>query len=429
MRVLVVGGGGREHALAWKLAQSPKVERVYAAPGNAGIGRIGECVPIEAEDVRALADFAERERIDLTVVGPEAPLVAGIVDEFESRGLKIFGPRREAAMIEGSKAFAKEICVEAGVPVPEFEVFDSPEEAEEYIRKRGRGVVVKADGLAAGKGSLVCSTVEEAVEAVRAIMVERRFGEAGRRVVIEERLVGEEATVKAFVDGERMTIRLMPAAQDYKPVFDGDRGPNTGGMGCYAPMPLVDERMAQKVEREVIKPVIEALKRRGITYKGVLYAGLMLTDEGPKVLEFNCRFGDPEAQVVLPLLRTDLVEVLEAVIEGRLSEVPLQWSEERCVCVVMASRGYPGAYEKGKAIEGLEEAEALEGVVVFHAGTKFKDGRLVTAGGRVLGVTALGGSFEEARRRAYEAVSRIRFEGAHFRRDIAEKAVRWEGGS
>lgn len=425
MKALLVGGGGREHALAWKLVQSPKVEKVYAAPGNAGIAKIGECVPIDPEDIRALAEFAENEGIDLTVVGPEAPLVAGIVDEFESRGLRIFGPKSEAAMLEGSKALAKEVCAEAGIPVPKFEVFDSPEEAERFVKSTNGKVVVKADGLAAGKGSLVCSTVEEAVWAVREIMVERKFGESGRKVVVEERLFGEEATVKAFVDRE--TIRLMPAVQDYKPAFDGDKGPNTGGMGSYAPLPLVDEEMAERIEREIIRPALEALRRRGIVYRGVLYVGLMLTSEGPKVLEFNCRFGDPEAQVVLPLLQTALVEVLEAVIEGRLSEVSVRWSEERCVCVVMASAGYPGHYKKGKAIEGLEEAEAMEGVVVFHAGTGSEDGRVVTAGGRVLGVTALGRNFEEARRKAYEAVSKIHFDGRHFRRDIAKKAIRWEG--
>ncbi len=426
MKVLVVGGGGREHALAWKLAQSPKVEKVYAAPGNAGIQRLGECIPIEAEDVGAVADFAEREGIDLTVVGPEAPLVEGIVDEFERRGLRIFGPHRDAAMIEGSKALAKQICAEAGIPTAKFEIFDSPEEAEKFVKSTDGKIVVKADGLAAGKGSLVCSTVEEALQAVKTIMVERKFGDAGRKVVIEERLYGEEATVKAFVDGE--TIRLMPAAQDYKPVFDGDRGPNTGGMGCYAPMPLVDEKMARRVEDEIIRPAIEALKKRGITYKGVLYAGLMLTDEGPKLLEFNCRFGDPEAQVVLPLLRSDLVDILEAVIDGRLAEAQVEWAEGCCVCVVMASKGYPGSYEKGKLIEGVERAEAMENVVVFHAGTKSEDGRLVTSGGRVLGVTAIGRNFAEARERAYEAVAQIHFDGAHFRRDIAEKAVRWEEG-
>lgn len=419
--MLVVGGGGREHALVWKIAQSPLVEKVYAAPGNAGIAQEAECVDLKADDVEGLLQFARRAGIDLTVVGPEAPLVAGIVDRFEEAGLPIFGPRREAARLEGSKVFAKKLMREARIPTAEFRVFEEPDEAHRYLDSQTGPLVVKADGLAAGKGALVCRNIDEAHEAVEVIMVERKFGDAGRAVVIEECLTGEEASILALTDGR--TILLLPSSQDHKPIYDGDRGPNTGGMGAYSPAPVVTPEMEERITREVLVPVVHALRVRGVRYRGVIYAGLMITPGGPKVLEFNCRFGDPETQPILVRLQSDLVEALRATIEGRLDEVALRWDERPAVCVVMASGGYPGPYEKGKSISGLEEVARMPDVVVFHAGTSSADGRVVTAGGRVLGVTALGGNVAQAKERAYEAVRKIHFEGAYYRTDIAERAV------
>jgi len=421
MKVLIVGSGGREHALAWKVAQSEKVEKVYGAPGNPGIAQIGECVDIKPTDIEKLVDFAEREGIDLTIVGPEAPLVAGITDEFEKRGLKVFGPSKAAAQLEGSKAFAKEMMRKFGVPTADFQVFDDPEKAKEYIRKVGAPIVVKADGLAAGKGVVVAQTVEEAIKAVDRIMVERVFGEAGNRVVVEECLKGEEASYLVITDGERFVP--LATAQDHKAVFDGDRGPNTGGMGAYSPAPVLSEEMERKVQEKVIKPILRGMAQEGMPFKGILYAGLMITEEGPKVLEFNVRFGDPEAQAILRRLEDDLVEVALSAVEERLVE-ELHWRPETSICVVLASKGYPGKYEKGKVITGIEEAEKVPTVVVFHAGTAVKDGKLVTNGGRVLNVTALGKDIVEARERVYEAVKRIQFDGMHYRTDIGLKAVK-----
>jgi phosphoribosylamine--glycine ligase len=419
MKVLVVGGGGREHALVWKIAQSPKVSQIFCAPGNAGIAKLAQCVPIGAEDIVALADFAQREGIDLTVVGPEAPLCAGIVDEFQRRGLRIFGPTKSAAEIEGSKVFCRQLLAKWRIPSPKFAAFDDPNEAKSYIRRQGAPIVVKADGLAAGKGSIVCSTLDEALRAVDRIMVEREFGDAGKRIVVEEFLIGREASVMVFTDGR--TVKPMLPSRDHKRLLDNDQGPNTGGMGAYCPVPDIDASLYDEIVETIMKPTIAALAAEGRPYKGVLYGGLMLTKEGPKVLEFNCRFGDPETQAVLPLLDADLVDICEAVIDERLHEVDVRWKDGACICVVMASAGYPGAYEKGKVITGIEEAEGEEGVIVFHAGTAMKDGQLVTSGGRVLGVTAIGRDFAEAVERVYKAVSKIHFDGAHYRRDIRPK--------
>lgn len=420
-----MGSGGREHALAWKIAQSPLVDRIYCVPGNAGMAKVGVCVdlPITPDGFDRLADFAEKEGIDLTVVGPEAPLVAGIVDVFSERGLKIFGPTKAAAQIEDSKSFSKRFMLQRGIPTAEGVSFSDPDEAIDYIKSKGAPIVVKADGsAAAGKGSFVCMEVEEAINAVKAIMVDRIFGEAGRKVVVEEYLEGEEASFIVLTDGE--TVLPLVTSQDHKRAYDGDKGPNTGGMGAYSPAPVVTDRMAREIIERIILPTVKGLREEGRPYVGALYAGLMITDEGPKVLEFNCRFGDPETQVILPRLESDLVPALLACIEGRLSEVKLKWRDEAAVCVVLASGGYPGRYEKGKVIEGVEEAEEIENVVVFHAGTAVKEGKLVTNGGRVLGVTALDRDIPSAIRRAYRAVERIRFEGMHYRRDIGHRALR-----
>ncbi len=422
MKVLVVGSGGREHALVWKIAQSQLVREVHCAPGNAGIAKVAKCVDISAEDIASLVSYAESERIDLTVVGPEAPLAEGIVDEFEKRGLKIFGPNKLAAEIESSKAFCKQLLRKYGIPTAHFEIFDNPDEALKYVRSHGAPIVVKASGLAAGKGSIVCKSIDEAVTAVERIMVQREFGSSGDLIVIEDYLEGEEASVMVFTDGE--TVKPMLPSQDHKPVFDDDKGPNTGGMGAYCPVPAIDEALFERIIETIIKPTVTAMAEERRPYKGVLYAGLMLTDEGPKVLEYNCRFGDPETQAVLPLMESDLVPILNAVVEGNLNEVEVRSSQRCCVCVVMASGGYPGKYEKGKVITGVEDAEALEDVIVFHAGTAIRDGQLVTNGGRVLGVTALGDDFPTAIKRAYEAVSRISFDGMHYRRDIGRRALR-----
>ena len=422
MKILVVGGGGREHALAWKLAQSGHCTKLYAAPGNPGIAQVGECVAIGAEDIGSLLAFARAKAIDLTVVGPEAPLVAGIVDRFQAAGLRIFGPSAEAAQVEGSKAWCKEVMTHSAVPTAEYRTFTSPNDALTYIKNHEEPLVVKASGLAAGKGVFVCRSQDEARQAVETIMRDKAFGAAGEKVVIEERLSGEEASILALVDAS--SIYTLESSQDHKPVFDGDKGPNTGGMGAYSPAPLVSEKIQNQVDREVLVPMVHGMKVSGAAYKGVLYAGIMVTPGGPKVLEFNARFGDPEAQPLLVRLKNDLVEVLEAVIDNHLDEVTLRWDPRPAVCVVMASGGYPGPYEKGKEITGLAEAEALDDVVVFHAGTRAEDGKVTTSGGRVLGVTALGEDISAARDRAYEAVQRIRFHRAHWRTDIGVKGIR-----
>lgn len=421
MKVLVVGGGGREHAIAWKLAQSPAVSEVVCQSGNPGMAQVARCAPEPAGGIEAMADWAQAEGIDLTVVGPEVYLALGIVDAFSRRGLKIVGPTRSAAAIESDKAFAKELMARAKIPTASFVVCSSPAEARAAIRRMGAPVVVKAAGLAAGKGVTVAATRDEAFAAVSRVMEERVFGDAGERVVIEEFLEGEEASVLAFVDGERALP--MEAAQDHKTAYDGDRGPNTGGMGAYSPAPVVSPRILQEVQEKILKAAVEAMAREGRPYRGILYAGLMITADGPKVIEFNCRFGDPETQALLPRLKSDLLEPLLATVEGGLDRVRLEWDPRPCVTVVLASEGYPGDYETGYPITGVEEAEAMEDVLVFHAGTRREGGRLLTDGGRVLGVTALGRTVGEAIERAYAAADVIQFQGKHFRRDIGRRAL------
>ncbi len=422
MKVLVVGGGGREHALVWKLKQSPRVSKIYCAPGNAGIAGDAECVPCAAEDLEGLLEFARSRQIDLTVVGPEAPLVAGIRDLFEASGMRLFGPTARGALLEGSKVFAKQLMVKCGVPTASFEVFEDPQAALAHVRRIGGPCVIKADGLAAGKGVIVAKDTSEAEQAVRLIGEEKAFGKAGEKIIVEECLVGEEVSVLAFTDGR--TVLPMVASQDHKRVFDGDQGPNTGGMGAYSPPPVYTSEIHHRVCREILEPIIGGLAGEGIKYQGVLYAGLMITSKGPYVLEFNCRFGDPEAQAVIPRLKTDLVDVMEAVLEGRLAGFTLDWDPRPAACVVLASGGYPGSYEKGKEISGLKDVP--EDVLVFHAATALSGGRLVTSGGRVLGVTGFGRTIREAVQRAYEGVAKISFEGMHYRRDIAHHALERE---
>lgn len=416
MKILVVGGGGREHALVWKISQSSLVDKIYCAPGNAGISRLAECVKIDPEDIQSLVNFAEKESIDLTVVGPEAPLVMGIVDEFEDRGLKIFGPRKKAAQIEGSKVFAKRLMEKYDIPTASYRVFDDAVAAKDYLKDFAGPVVVKAEGLAAGKGVVVARNSREAEEAVDKIMVDRAFGEAGKRVVIEEYLEGREVSILAFTDGN--TVIPMVSAQDHKRVFDNDEGPNTGGMGAFSPSPVYTQELGELVEKTILKKAIEALNKEGIKYKGVLYAGLMITDSGPKVLEFNARFGDPETQVVLPRLKTDLVKIMLDVVEEKLEKTKIEWSNKAAVCVIMASGGYPIKYEKGWVINGLDEAEKIDNVMVFHAGTRLKQGKIVTDGGRVLGVTALEDDVRSAAQAAYIGVEKINFKFMHYRKDI-----------
>lgn len=426
MKVLVIGKGGREHALVWKIAQSPRVTQVFCAPGNAGTAEEGVNVPIEANDMHGLARFAKKEGVGLTVVGPEDPLAQGIVDVFQKEGLRVFGPSKAAAQLEGSKVFSKKLMRDADVPTAEFRVFDHPDPARLFVQTREYPVVVKADGLAAGKGVLVCSTNEEALQAIERIMVREEFGRAaGRQVVIEKRMEGEELSILALVSG-RVVIPLPPT-QDHKRALDNDLGPNTGGMGAYCPAPLGTPELLQEIDSHVLVPTVHALKRSRRPFRGVLYAGLMLTNQGPRVLEFNCRFGDPEAQPLLMRLKSDLVDLLEAVADGRLdefSEDKLEWDPRPAVCVVLASQGYPGPYSKGRVIFGLNEAAKLPHVKVFHAGTKMENGMVMTDGGRVLGVTALGETLREAKKRAYEAVAHIHFQGAFYRKDIGDKALK-----
>jgi phosphoribosylamine--glycine ligase len=422
LSILVIGSGGREHALAWKLAQSPRAEKVYCAPGNAGIAREAECVPISVLDVTALADFAAEKKIDLTVVGPEAPLAAGIVDVFQERGLRVFGPTRKAAVLESSKVWSKGFFAQYDLPTGLFASFDVAADAIAYLDTQTYPVAVKADGLAAGKGVTIARTREEAVEAITDSLVRGAFGESGRRVVIEEFLEGPEVSMMAISDGER--LYALPASQDHQRVFDDDEGPNTGGMGCYSPVPIFPDEMYQHTLEHILRPTIGAMTEEGRPFVGCLYAGLVLTAEGPKLLEYNCRFGDPESQVVLPRLEADLVDLLEAAVEGRLSEAVAPASSRAAVCVAMASGGYPGEYETGKLIHGLEEVAKDPEVVVFHAASKETDEGLVTAGGRVLGVTGLGDTLSSALERAYGAVEQISFEGAHWRTDIGRRAAK-----
>ena len=422
MEVLLIGGGGREHSIAWKLAQSGQLGKLYIAPGNAGTARCGENVPIGAGEINKLVDFAKQKGIGLVIVGPEDPLAAGAVDAFEAAGVKAFGPSAGAARLEADKAFAKRLMRSAAISTAEGRIFESFSDAKTYIASRDEPVVVKAAGLAMGKGVFVCDDPADGILAAEKIMCDKAFGSAGDKVIVEDKLLGEEASILAFVDGRN--IYLMESSQDHKPIGDGDIGPNTGGMGAYSPAPVVTDALTDQITREILVPVVDGMNRNGTVYKGVLYAGLMITAGGPRVLEFNVRFGDPETQPILMRLRSDLLEVCLAVCDGRLDEVALEWDERPAVCVVMASGGYPGSYEKGKKITGLEEAGRSKDVVVFHAGTIERDGDIVTNGGRVLGVTAVGATIGDAKARAYEAVDKIRFDGAYCRRDIADKAIK-----
>lgn len=425
MKVLVIGKGGREHALAWKLSQSPRVSAVYCAPGNGGTATDAQNVPIDPGDTGSLLRFAKQNDIGLTVVGPEDPLVSGIVDTFRAAGLRIFGPTKQAARLEGSKAFAKEVMRRAGVPSAEFRVFHSPAQAEHFVLEREpRPLVVKADGLAGGKGAIVCETPEEAVEAIGRIMRKREFGRAGECVVIEEKLVGQEVSVLALTDGR--TILRLESAQDHKAAFDNDEGPNTGGMGAYSPTPMLTPELSALIDETILVPTVHAMKRRRTPFHGVLYAGIMLTSQGPKVLEFNVRFGDPETQPLLLRLKSDLAELLTATADGRLGELaPLEWDARPAVCVVLAAEGYPGSYMKGKLIRGLDAAAEVADSKVFHAGTIARDREILSDGGRLVGVTALGDSIADAKRHAYEVVRKIRSLGAWSRHDIADKAIQW----
>lgn len=420
MKVLVIGGGGREHALVWKIKQSPLVSEIFCAPSNAGISDLATEVAISVEDIDGLLHFAKDNGIELTVVGPEAPLALGVVDKFEAAGLKIFGPSQKAAYIEGSKELAKQIMMKYDVPTAAYGSFTDEEEALAYVRKMGAPIVVKADGLAAGKGVIVAMTLEEALAAVRDILGNNSFGDAGAKVVIEEFLLGEEVSVLAFCDG--VNVVPMVSAQDHKRAFDGDEGPNTGGMGAYSPAPIYTEGMNTWVCENVFKPTVAGMAAEGRKYKGVLYAGLMVTESGIKVLEYNARFGDPETQAVLMRLKSDLVEIILAVIDGKLDEMNIEWHEEATVCVVVASGGYPGSYEKGQVISGLDKEFA--DTVVFHAGTKFENGSVVAAGGRVLGVTSMGATIKEAIDKAYVAIDEIHYDGCFSRRDIGFRALK-----
>ena len=424
MRILLIGGGGREHALAWKLVQSPKVEKLYAAPGNPGMALLQkcECINLNVDDLEGVADYAEEKSIDLTVVGPEAPLVAGLADVFKRRGLPVFGPSKAAAQLEGSKAFSKELMAKYNIPTAFFKICEDIETAKSYVEEKGAPIVVKADGLAAGKGVVVAMTKAEALEAIDEMMGDHKFGAAGARLVLEEYMEGEEASLLAFTDGK--TVVPMIAAQDHKRVFDGDEGPNTGGMGTYAPAPVMTDILRLKATELILKPVVEAMAKEGTPYQGCLYAGLMIKGDSVKVVEFNCRFGDPETQVVLPLLDGELAEIMLACATGTLDKAEVAWHDKAAVCVVMASGGYPESYEKGKEITGLAAAEEDKDVVVFHAGTKEAEGKIVTSGGRVLGVTAVDSSIKAARDRAYAAVEKIALEKNFYRKDIAWRALK-----
>ena len=422
MRVLVIGSGGREHCLAWKIAQSDRVKEIFCVPGNGGTEGIARNIHIAPDDIKALGDFAQERKIDLTVVGPELPLVKGIVDEFQKRGLKVFGPRQKLALLEGSKVFAKETMARFSVPTGDFRIFSDETQASNFIREKGAPIVVKADGLAQGKGVFVCSSVEEAQAALKTIMLEKKFGDSGNQVVVEECLSGEEASILVFSDGKN-TVPLA-SSQDYKRIYDGDRGPNSGGMGAYSPAPCVTDVVMQNVNVEILKPLISGLNNEGKIYIGMLYLGLMLSESGAKVLEFNVRFGDPETQAILPRLKSDLVQVMLATIEGNLDKINLIWDSRPCICVVVACAGYPGSYEKGKEISGLHQAAKVSDTVIFHAGTKKEAEKYFTSAGRVLNVVALGDNLEKAKTRAYQAIEKINFEKMYFRRDIGWRALK-----
>jgi len=422
MRILVIGSGGREHALVWKIAQSKLVDKIFCAPGNGGIAQIAECVDIKADDIFGLLEFARKEKIDLTVVGPEKALALGIVDEFEKAGLKIFGPNKKAANLEASKVFSKELMAKYKVPTAKFKVFDSPDAAKKYIEANGVPCVVKADGLAAGKGVVMAKTVEEAKDAVTLMMQDKIFGDAGKRIIIEECLIGQEASILVITDSKE--VLALASAQDHKRIFDHDQGANTGGMGAYSPAPIVTVDILKEVMDKIIYRTIDGLAKEGMDYRGVLYAGIMLTKEGPQALEFNVRFGDPETQAILPRLKSDLVEVMLATSVGKLSKIgALEWDIGACVCVVCAAGGYPGNYTKDKEISGLDQVAKLDDLVVFHAGTKRIGDKVLTSGGRVLGVTGLGVTIKEAINKTYQAVEKIKFEGMQYRKDIGKKAL------
>lgn len=416
MKILVIGGGGREHTLVWKLSQSPRVTKIYCAPGNAGIGQIAENIEIQVEDIEGLFKFALEQNIDLTVVGPEVPLVMGIVDRFQQGGLRIFGPNRNCAQLEGSKAFSKDFMVRHHIPTAQYVEYTELEDAKKSIGLFGFPMVIKADGLAAGKGVVIVNDMDEALKVLNSIMTDKEFGDAGNKVVIEEFLTGTETSILCFVDEK--TIIPMVSAQDYKKIYDEDQGPNTGGMGTYSPSKIYDEDLEKEVDEHILQPVLKGLQRDGLDFKGILFIGLMITGEGAKVLEFNVRFGDPETQVILPRLETDLLEIMNSIIDGNLKDQPIRWSDKKTVCVVLASGGYPGTYTKGKVIEGLDRIN--EDSIIFHAGTSAVNGSIVTDGGRVLGVTAWGETIDEAREKAYSNITSICFEEMQYRKDIAK---------
>ena len=418
MKVLIVGSGGREHAIATAVAKSPKVDKIYCAPGNAGIGQVAECVNIGAMEFDKLVDFAKEKEIDLTVIGMDDPLVGGIVDKFEEAGLRVFGPRKNAAILEGSKAFSKDLMKKYNIPTAGYENFDSPEEAMKYLETSKYPIVLKADGLALGKGVLICNTKEEAMDGVKELMLDKKFGNAGNTIVIEEFMTGREVSVLSFVDGK--TIKIMTSAQDHKRAKDGDQGLNTGGMGTFSPSPFYTEEVDEFCKKYVYQASVDAIASEGREYKGVIFFGLMLTPDGPKVLEYNARFGDPEAQVVLPRMKNDIIEVMEACVNGTLDQINLQFEDNAAVCVVLASDGYPVKYEKGIPMYGFENFKGKDGYYCFHAGTKLKDGQIVTNGGRVLGITATGKDLKEARKNAYEATEWITFANKYMRHDIGK---------
>ena len=421
MKVLVIGSGGREHAIVWKIAQSALVQEIFVAPGNAGIKTIAKCVDISATDIDKLIEFVKENKIDFTIVGPEAPLSLGIVDSFEKEHLKIFGPTALAARLESSKVFSKQVMLKAEVPTANCEIFEDAAQAKDYIKDKALPLVIKADGLAQGKGVIIAKTQKEAEDAIYSMLESKLFGEAGARIMIEECLVGEEASILVFCDGK--DIVSLASSQDHKRIFDNDQGLNTGGMGAYSPAPIITSKLMKQIMKKIIRPIVDEMNKIGCPYKGVLYAGIMLTEEGPKVLEFNARFGDPETEVILPRLNSDLVSVMLAVVEERLAEIRLSWKRDSCVCVVLSSKGYPGSYEKGKEITGLDSFKGVKNVVVFHSGTKSDNGKFFTDGGRVLGVTALGKTIEMAITNAYAAVEKIKFEGIYYRKDIGRRAL------
>jgi len=421
MKILLIGNGGRENALAWKLSQSSRVDQLYTAPGNPGTADFGQNIDFDAADQEGLLEFALKEKIDITVVGPEAPLAAGLVDLFLEHGIRVFGPNKTAAQLESSKVFSKNLMQKYDIPTAEYQSFTDPKKAAAYIKEKGAPIVVKAEGLAAGKGVIVAHKVEEAVEAVEKIMIDEKFGEAGEKIVVEEFLEGEEATILSFCDGK--TIVPMIASQDHKAAYDGGKGPNTGGMGAYAPAPVVTEELMKEIKKDIIDKTLSALQSEGIDFKGIIYFGLMIKDGKAKVLEYNVRFGDPEAQVVLPLLKTDLVDIMEAVLDENLAEITIEWSDKKALCVVMASGGYPVAYEKSKKISGIEDVKENDELIVFQAGTKLADGELLTDGGRVLAVTAVDDDFEKVIEKAYAGVEKIEFDDFHIRHDIGHKAL------